>query len=61
VEMPYGRYHYKVVKRTIVDGDEAVLSEAPPGEMLDVSTCWPLWQGSFARQRLVFSAVPVVT
>ena len=59
VEMAYGRYRYKVVKRSIVDGDEAVLSEAPPGEVLDVSTCWPLWQGAFARQRLVFTAVPV--
>jgi LPXTG-site transpeptidase (sortase) family protein len=55
------RYHYRVVRRQIVDGDDtAVLSRAThSGEELVLSTCWPLWAGALARQRLVFEALPV--
>jgi LPXTG-site transpeptidase (sortase) family protein len=62
IEMSYGRYRYTVTKRYIVDGDDtSVISRLSnrPGETLAISTCWPLWQGAFARQRLVFEAVPV--
>lgn len=59
VEMPYGRYTYKVVSRRIVDGsDNAVINSAPPGERLQLITCWPLWAGALATQRLVYDAVP---
>jgi len=61
VEMSYGRYRYIVTKRYLVDGDDtSVISRLSgrSGETLAVSTCWPLWQGAFARQRLVFEAVP---
>ena len=59
VEMPYGRYTYKVVSRRITDGgDNAVINNAPPGERLQLITCWPLWAGALAQQRLVYDAVP---
>ena len=59
VEMSYGRYRYTVSKRLIVDGDDTVVVSQPRrSETLLLSTCWPLWQGTFARQRLVFEAVP---
>jgi LPXTG-site transpeptidase (sortase) family protein len=59
VEMAYGRYHYTISKRYIVDGGDTTVVDRPrSGETLLLSTCWPLWAGSFAHQRLVFEAVP---
>jgi sortase A len=59
LEMPYGRFHYTVVSRRIVNGDDnAVINAAPPGERLQLITCWPLWAGAMAQQRLVLDAVP---
>lgn len=59
LEMPYGRFHYTVVSRRIVNGDDTSFeSNAPAGERLQLVTCWPLWQGALAQQRLVFDAVP---
>ncbi|HEX6538188.1 MAG TPA: sortase [Candidatus Dormibacteraeota bacterium] len=60
VEMAYGRYTYTVVSRRIVGGDDnAVINSAPAGERLQIITCWPLWAGALAQQRLVYDAVPV--
>ena len=59
VEMPYGRYHYTVTARRIVNGDDtSLISAAPPGERLMLITCWPLWAGALAQQRLAFDALP---
>lgn len=59
VEMPYGRYTYHVVSRRIVAGDDnTVINSAPAGERLQLITCWPLWAGALAQQRLVYDAVP---
>lgn len=59
VEMPYGRYRYRVTGREIVPGDDTgVLARTRSGETLLLSTCWPLWQGALAGERLVFEAVP---
>lgn len=55
-----GRYHYRVVRRQIVNGDDTKVLEraSRSGEELVLSTCWPLWAGALAGQRLVFEAVP---
>jgi sortase A len=59
VEMSYGRYRYTITDRSIVSGgDSSILHRPHSGEVLYLSTCWPLWQGAFARDRLVFQAVP---
>ena len=59
VEMPYGRYHYTVVSRSIISGDDsAAMNNAPAGERVRLVTCWPLWEGALAQQRLVIDAVP---
>jgi LPXTG-site transpeptidase (sortase) family protein len=59
LEMGYGRYKYTISKREIVDGnDQAVVRNPVPGEHLYLTTCWPLWQGALAGQRLVFIADP---
>ena len=63
VTMSYGRFHYTVTKREIVPGDDTsvVAKHFSDGETLVLSTCWPLWQGAFARERLVFEATPAVS
>jgi sortase A len=59
VEVAYGRYHYSITKRYIIDGgDTTAIARPRNGETLMLTTCWPLWAGSFAHQRLVFEAVP---
>jgi sortase A len=59
VEMSYGRYTYRIEKREIVSGDDNdVVRKPEPGEHLYLTTCWPLWAGAFARDRLVFIATP---
>ena len=56
------RYTYGITGRSIVDGaDQSVVDSRVHGkETLLLTTCWPLWQGSLARQRLVFDATPLV-
>lgn len=62
LEMSYGRFHYNISKRYIVDGGDTTVVDKPrAGETLLLTTCWPLWQGSFAHQRLVFEAVTAGT
>lgn len=59
VEMSYGRYSYKIDKREIVSGDDQAVVRSPEaGEHLYLTTCWPLWAGALASQRLVFIATP---
>jgi LPXTG-site transpeptidase (sortase) family protein len=59
LEMGYGRYTYTIGKREIVSGnDQAVVRNPVPGEHLYLTTCWPLWQGALAGERLVFIADP---
>jgi len=59
VEMSYGRYTYRIDKREIVGGDDQqVVRQPEAGEHLYLTTCWPLWAGAFAQQRLVFIASP---
>lgn len=59
VEMPYGTFRYVIQKRTIVSGgDTTVMGHVYKGETLLLSTCWPLWAGPLATDRLVFEAKP---
>jgi LPXTG-site transpeptidase (sortase) family protein len=59
VEMGYGRYTYTISKREIVSGnDQDVVRKPLSGEHLYLTTCWPLWQGALAGDRLVFIADP---
>jgi LPXTG-site transpeptidase (sortase) family protein len=59
LEMSYGRYTYRIDKREIVGGDDQQVVRQPwPGEHLYLTTCWPLWAGALARDRLVFIATP---
>lgn len=62
VDTNYGRFFYKINQRYIVDGSSRTYIDNPKdghGEVLELVTCWPLWEGAFAPQRLVFEATPV--
>jgi LPXTG-site transpeptidase (sortase) family protein len=64
LDTTYGRFHYKINQRYITDGSDRSYIDHPKngsGEVVELVTCWPLWQGAFAPQRLVFEAVPVST
>jgi sortase A len=56
LETRWGDYRYQVTGRRIVDpNDTQALSQSGP-DRATLTTCWPLWAGSFAQQRLVISA-----
>jgi LPXTG-site transpeptidase (sortase) family protein len=62
LDTTYGRYRYRIDQRYIVDGSVRGYIDHPKdgnGEVLELVTCWPLWQGALAPQRLVFEATPV--
>jgi sortase A len=54
VQTRYGNYRYRVTGSRIVGWlDKSVLIPAADGYHLTLTTCWPLWEASFASQRLV--------
>lgn len=56
----YGSAVYRIDARSVVGGDDRTyIDRGPDGERLVLVTCWPLWQGALARQRLVLEAAPV--
>ena len=56
VQTRYGAFNYSVTAPRIVSaGDRSVLRPAP-GRQLVLTTCWPLWAGEFARDRLAIFA-----
>ncbi|MEA2614359.1 MAG: sortase [Chloroflexota bacterium] len=62
VDTTYGRFHYRITQRYITSGTDRSYIDHPrsgTGEVLELVTCWPLWQGAFAPDRLVFEATPV--
>jgi LPXTG-site transpeptidase (sortase) family protein len=62
VDTTYGRFQYRITQRYITSGTDRSYIDHPrsgTGEVLELVTCWPLWQGAFAPDRLVFEATPV--
>jgi LPXTG-site transpeptidase (sortase) family protein len=52
-------YSYRITGSRVTDpGDRAVLVKSPE-HRLALTTCYPLWAGAFATQRLVFLATEV--
>jgi sortase A len=61
VDTGYGTYVYRIDDRSVVPGDDrSYIDRNRDTETLLLVTCWPLWQGGFARERLVLEAAPVV-
>jgi len=62
LDTDHGRHHYRIGRRSILAGDDRSYIDAPRDtETLALVTCWPLWQGALARQRLILEATPVVS
>ncbi len=63
LDTTYGRFRYRINQRYITSGTDRSYIDKPHNgvgvEVLELVTCWPLWQGAFAPDRLVFEATPV--
>ena len=55
----WGTYSYQVTGKQIVSPDNRQVLAPTPDDHLTLTTCWPLWAGAFATQRLVISTVQV--
>jgi sortase A len=59
LETRYGSYKYVVTGTKIVPADDRTVLAQTPGKQLTLTTCWPLWAGAFAQQRLAIFALQV--
>jgi LPXTG-site transpeptidase (sortase) family protein len=60
IQTRYGTYRYMVTGSRIVNPDDrTVVVPDAPGYHLVLTTCWPLWAGSFATQRYIIFATQV--
>lgn len=53
LETRYGTYRYRVTGTRIVNPDDRSVLVQDPGRKMTLTTCWPLWAGSFATQRYI--------
>jgi len=56
LETRWGSYTYRVSGKRIVWPDDRSILVPSATPKLTLTTCWPLWAGQFATQRLVFFA-----
>jgi len=56
VDTRYGTFHYHVTAMRVVDPDDRTVLASAPGRRLALTTCWPLWAGQLATQRLAVFA-----
>lgn len=55
----HGRFVYRVTGSAILSPDDRSPLAQSPEHRLTLTTCYPLWAGAFATQRLVFFATQV--
>lgn len=56
LETRHGNFNYRVTGTRIVQPDDRTVLAPVAGYRLALTTCWPLWAGNLARQRLVIFA-----
>jgi len=56
LETRWGTYTYRISGKRIVWPDDRTILVPSATPKLTLTTCWPLWAGQFASQRLVFFA-----
>jgi sortase A len=56
LETRWGTYTYRISGKRIVWPDDRTVLVPSSTPKLTLTTCWPLWAGQFASQRLVFFA-----
>jgi len=60
IELPYGKFDYKIESTDIVEADDrTVIRPTAPDEILTVTTCYPFNFVGNAPQRYIIYAVPV--
>src|SRR5438093_6369051 len=59
LETRYGTYKYVVTGTRIVPADDRTVLATTAGKQLTLTTCWPLWAGAFAQERLAIFALQV--
>jgi sortase A len=56
LETRWGVYTYTITGSRIVQPDDRTVLVPTPDSRLTLTTCWPLWAGAFATQRLAITA-----
>ena len=56
LETRWGTYTYRITGRRVVEADDRTILVHTLQPRLTLTTCWPLWAGAFATQRLVYFA-----
>ena len=56
VETRYGTFRYSVTTSRVVSASDPSVLRPEPGRQLTLTTCWPLWAGALARDRLAIFA-----
>jgi sortase A len=56
LETRYGTFNYRVTETRIVQPDDGTALVSGSDQRLALTTCWPLWAGNMAPQRLVIFA-----
>lgn len=51
-----GVFTYRITGSEITDPNDRTILVSSPEHRLVLTTCWPLWAGAFATQRLIFFA-----
>ena len=59
LETRYGTFNYRVTETRIVQPDDRTVLVSGSDRRLALTTCWPLWAGNVAPQRLVIFAQQV--
>ena len=56
LEARYGKFNYKVTGTKVVNADDVSVLVPSSDSSLVLTTCWPLWAGNLAPQRLAILA-----
>ena len=56
LETRYGTFHYRMTGRRIVSPRDTSVLTPKQDRQLTLTTCWPLWAGELAQQRLAIFA-----
>lgn len=59
IQAPRGRFLYEITEIRVVDPDDRTVLAPTAGHRLTLTTCYPLWAGAWATQRLIFIAAEV--
>jgi sortase A len=59
LETRYGTFRYRVTGTRLTNPSDGSVLRPAPDRQLVLTTCWPLWAGTLAQQRLVIFAETV--